>query len=120
MQILPPHFKYVALYPAGNYIEFGDLPALPEVPPSATAEAALEIFTAGTPPARKPDEVRGYWRAVVKARLARGDLQGTPQKFKAASNTAPKARKSANGKRKAATQKKQETRHPEEKRSRTM
>lgn len=31
------------------------------------------------PPARKPDDVRSYWRAVVKARLDSGDLVGNPQ-----------------------------------------
>jgi hypothetical protein len=62
----------------------------------------LEVYTAGTPPARKPDEVRSYWRAVVKARLARGDIEGTPQRSKApASSTSQKSRKSPAGKNKS-------------------
>lgn len=102
-QILPQNFKYVALYPAGNYVEFGDLPELPEVSPPATSDAAVEIYTAGTPPTRKPDEVRSYWRAVVKARLARGDIEGTPQKSKAPSSSTglQKSRKSNTGKNKS-------------------
>lgn len=34
------------------------------------------------PPARQPDEVRKYWRAVVAARMSRGDLVGDVQKPK--------------------------------------
>jgi hypothetical protein len=113
LQTLPPHFKYVALYPAGNYVEFGDLPILPDVPTSSTAEAALETYTAGTPPARKPDEVRSYWRAVVKARLARGDIQGNPQKSKAPSSAPQKSRKSIGRNSKAGQTKATEQKSPE-------
>jgi len=89
------------LYPAGNYVEFGELPTLPDVPSSVTADAALENFTASTPPARKPDEVRSYWRAVVKARLTRGDIKGPPQKSKTPSSVSQKSPKSVKGSKKA-------------------
>lgn len=89
------------MYPAGNYVEFGDLPTPPDVPSSATADGALEIYTASTPPARKPDEVRSYWRVVVKARLTRGDIEGAPQKSKAPSSAPQKSSKSVQGSNKA-------------------
>lgn len=56
----------------------------------ASAHDRLEAYTAAMPPARKPDDVRSYWRAVVKARLEQSDLEGNPQ----SSNTSSKASKS--------------------------
>ena len=76
-QTFPPAYKYVSLYPSSGYEPF-TLASLP-APPSSMAASDLLL---AMPSAKKPDDVRSYWRSVAKARLDNGELTGEPVKVK--------------------------------------
>lgn len=80
-QTFPPAYKYVSLYPSSGYVPF-TLASLP-APPSSMAESDL---LSAMPSAKKPDDVRSYWRSIAKARLDNGQLTGEPIKIKKQDN----------------------------------
>ena len=54
-----------------------DLSSLPSAPGESEGEAISKM-----PSSKKVDEVRSYWRSVVKGELEREQLQGEPNKKK--------------------------------------
>lgn len=85
MQTFPKSLKYVALYPPDGYATF-DLSELPSMPAESD-----EKTTASMPSSRKVNEARAYWRAIVKGRLERGELEGEPVKQKVGKQKKAKA-----------------------------
>lgn len=75
-QTFPKNLKYVSLYPPDGYVAF-DLSSLPSAPAEPESEAISKM-----PSSKKVDEVRSYWRSIVKGKLEREELQGEPNKKK--------------------------------------
>ncbi|KAL7004347.1 18S rRNA maturation protein [Cystobasidiomycetes sp. EMM_F5] len=79
VETFPRSRKYISLFPQGEFISHTpyELPSALSVTDNLAAEAAL-------PSAKSPDDVRAFWRAVVRAQLEAGILTGEPLKQKKA------------------------------------
>lgn len=79
-QTFPADKKYVALFPSGTYVEYPDT-----LPTISVSDISDEKDVLGLCPSnKKPDEVRTFWRSVVRARLDQGVLVGEPKEKKKA------------------------------------
>lgn len=73
-QTFPAHLKYVALYPQNNYVQHPS--TYPSVLPTIPEGSTEPDYLSSIPSAKHPDQVRDYWRAVVKYRIEKGELKG--------------------------------------------